>query len=104
MNTNPWHVNPIKKGVLGELSKIQEELDEALDAEQQGQDIMEICELTDIIGACAARAQKKYGLSLDQLVKFSKLRSQVALAQSATDNAPVVEISAPVPEEPKPQP
>lgn len=74
---SPWHTRAIKKGELGELSKIEEELEEAKDAQEQGQDFMLLFELSDIIGACGLVAQK-YGMTLDQLVKFSKLRSQVA--------------------------
>jgi hypothetical protein len=72
-----FHKREIKKGVYGDLSKIQEELDEAYDSEEQGQDLMLLIELSDIVGACAGVA-KKYGLSLDQLVTFAKLRSEVA--------------------------
>jgi hypothetical protein len=76
-----WHVNSIKKGKLGELSKIAEELEEAIDAEQQGQDLMLMFELSDICGACGKVAEK-YGFNLKQLVKFSKLRSKVAETQN----------------------
>lgn len=72
-----WHIREIEKGKLGELSKVREELEEAVDSEEQGQDLMLLFELSDIIGACGLVANK-YGFSLDQLVKFSKLRSEVA--------------------------
>lgn len=72
-----WHKSKIVKGELGELSKVQEELEEALDAEEQGQTLMLLFELSDIIGACGLVAAK-HGMSLDDLVKFSKLRSEVA--------------------------
>jgi len=72
-----FHKRKIKKGVFGELSKIQEELDEAFDAEEQGQDLVLIIELSDLVGACAGVA-KKYGITLKQLVKFAELRSRVA--------------------------
>lgn len=75
-----WHVRDIKKGVLGELSKIQEELEEAADAQEQGQILMLLFELSDIVGACGIMANKISGLTLDDLVKFSKLRSEVAIA------------------------
>jgi len=74
-----WHTMEITKGELGRLSKIREELEEAEDAEAQGQDLMLLFELSDIIGACGLVA-KRYGMSLDQLVTFSKLRSKVAEA------------------------
>jgi hypothetical protein len=77
-----WHKRPIPKGELGQLSKITEELHEARDAEEQGQDLMLMFELSDIIGACGLVA-KRYGFTLDQLVRFSKLRSEVAIADAA---------------------
>jgi hypothetical protein len=72
-----WHKREIPKGELGELSKIEEELEEAKDAEERGQTLMLMFELSDIIGACGLVAQK-YGMTLKDLVKFSKLRSKVA--------------------------
>jgi hypothetical protein len=75
-----FHKREIKKGIYGELSKIQEELEEAYDSEDQGQDLMLLIELSDIVGACAGVANK-YGMSLDQLAAFAKLRSEVAIAE-----------------------
>lgn len=72
-----FHKREIPRGVYGELSKIKEELEEAYDAEEQKQDLMLLIELADIVGA-AAGVSEKYGMSLDQLVAFAKLRSQVA--------------------------
>lgn len=46
-----FHKREIKKSVYGELSKIQEELEEAFDAEEQGQDLMLLIELSDMVGA-----------------------------------------------------
>lgn len=51
-NLNPgYHVTSIARGTFGELSKIQEELDEAKDAEEQGVQIMILAELADMVGA-----------------------------------------------------
>lgn len=79
-----WHVREIKKGVFGELSKVQEELEEALDAQEQNQPVMLLFELTDIIGAVAGVAAK-HGLSIDDLVAFSKLRTAVLLGDKKED-------------------
>lgn len=66
-----YHVRHINKGHLGELSKVREELDEALDAESQGVDIMVLLELSDLIGAVEAYLEKNYpGISLDDLIKM----------------------------------
>ena len=46
-----YHTVKIKKGELGKLSKIQEELDELRDAEVQGTRIIIHCELPILYGA-----------------------------------------------------
>jgi hypothetical protein len=46
-----YHIRDIRKGELGESSKIQEELDELMDAEDQGNKVLMLCELADIYGA-----------------------------------------------------
>jgi len=61
-----YHKQHIAKGNLGQTSKIQEELDELKDAEEQGIKILAICELADIYGALEARAQQ-YGLTMMDL-------------------------------------
>lgn len=75
-----WHIREIAKGKLGELSKIREELEEAEDALEQDQILMLMFELSDIIGA-AGKVGEKYGMDLDKLVAFSKLRSKVAQSE-----------------------
>lgn len=75
-----YHVRKIEKGTYGTLSKVVEELEEAIDAYEQGQDLMLLIELSDIIGAVEGVA-KKYGMGLDQLHTFAKLRSKVAVEE-----------------------
>jgi hypothetical protein len=53
-----YHLHPIPKGELGELSKLQEELDEAKDAAQQGVRLMVLQELSDLVGAVEAYLAK----------------------------------------------
>lgn len=77
-----FHKVKIKKGKYGELSKIREELDEAFDAEEQGQDLMLLIELSDMLGAIDAVA-RKYGMTLNQLIKFAELRSKVAIEEES---------------------
>jgi hypothetical protein len=55
-----YHIKDIPKGDLGELSKIQEELLEAMDAEEQGNRIMTLLELSDLIGAVEAYLKNHY--------------------------------------------
>lgn len=76
-----FHKKDIKKGVYGELSKIEEELQEAYDAQEQGQDLMLLIELADMVGAIEGVAKTKFGFSLEQLQKFAKLRSEVAIEE-----------------------
>jgi len=67
-----YHITKIEKGQLGELSKIQEELDELKDAEKQRSNIMIGVELADLYGAVEMYAEK-YGLSMDDLKTFSDI-------------------------------
>ena len=46
-----YHLTEIKKGTIGELSKIVEELKEFKDAQYQSAKIMILVELSDLIGA-----------------------------------------------------
>lgn len=71
---NPgYHLHEIKKGKLGTLSKIQEELDEAKDSELQGCKIMTAVELSDLIGAVKAYAEAELGLTLQDLIKMQEV-------------------------------
>lgn len=67
-----YHVTDIKKGVLGSSSKIQEELDELIDAESQKNKILALNELSDIIGAIDAYLSQNFSeISLNDLIKMS---------------------------------
>lgn len=65
-----YHKQKINKGVLGHFSKIKEEFDELEDAYNQKDKILEICELTDLIGAIESYANS-FGLTIEDLIKFS---------------------------------
>lgn len=66
-----YHKRKIEKGVLGEFSKIQEEWEELLDAHEQEDSILQLCELSDLIGAIEAYTKNKYNLQLEDIIKFS---------------------------------
>ncbi len=69
-----YHINEIKKGVVGELSKIYEEVEEIKDAEQQGVDIMLLVELSDLIGAVQLYLEKHHpSVQLTDLIKMSEV-------------------------------
>lgn len=65
-----YHKKEIQKGVLGEFSKIKEEFEELNDAQEQGDKILQICELTDLVGAIEEYI-KKWNITIDDLVQFS---------------------------------
>lgn len=74
--TNPYvskfHKRPIHpRGTYGNLSKLEEELDEVREALEQGQIFMAMIELSDLIGAIGGLAEK-HGYSLEDLIQFSE--------------------------------
>jgi hypothetical protein len=69
-----YHLRAIEKGVLGEPSKVREELEEFLDAEEQGVAIMALVELADLIGAVEAYLASKHpSISLEDLRAMSNV-------------------------------
>lgn len=67
-----YHTRHIEKGVLGESSKIFEEYEEFCDALEQKNDIMALLELSDMIGAIEAYAEKKHNVSLKSVLRMMK--------------------------------
>lgn len=74
-----YHLKKIKKGKLGELSKIREELEEAYDAQAQNAKIMLLIELSDMIGAIEAVAEKN-GSSLADLIKMQQITKRAFIS------------------------
>lgn len=66
-----YHKNEIPKGVVGQFSKIQEEYLELEDAYQQGDKILQLCELSDLIGAIDLYTKTVFNMSLSDLISFS---------------------------------
>lgn len=69
-----YHVSPIKRGVYGEISKIEEEVAEVVDAAGQGNRLMTLVELSDVIGAIDGYLSKHFGgeIILDDLIKLAR--------------------------------
>lgn len=65
-----YHKEPILKGRLGTLSKIEEEFMELKDAENQGDLVLKLCELSDLIGAIECYSGR-FGASIQDLLKFN---------------------------------
>lgn len=69
-----YHLKEIAKGKLGELSKIEEELREAEDAEDQDCKVMVLVELSDMLGAIEAYLEKHFpDFRLEDLKKMSDI-------------------------------
>jgi phosphoribosyl-ATP pyrophosphohydrolase len=68
-----YHIRTIKKGELGAFSKVEEEIEELLDANEQKVHGLIICEMADLIGAIEAYVEKRYNLTLDDLIKMKDL-------------------------------
>jgi len=71
-----YHIKNIKKGILGQSSKIQEELEELIDAEDQGNKIMAQVELSDLYGALEAVAES-YNITMEDLKIMSDTTKRV---------------------------
>lgn len=68
-----YHLAPISKGTLGELSKVKEEIQELEDAIMQDSKILAGHELSDLYGALEAYASKTFNLTMDDLKKMSDI-------------------------------
>jgi len=67
-----YHIAPIPRGVLGELSKIGEEFSELFDAANQGVRVMELVELADLYGAIESYLLNKHpGTTMEDLAAMS---------------------------------
>ncbi len=69
-----YHTRQIAKGTYGKLSKIQEELEELMDAKEQGNLILELVELSDVIGAVTGYLESNHpDVTLENLVDMARL-------------------------------
>ena len=67
-----YHVAEIKRGEYGELSKVLEEAEELKDAMEQGQKLMCLIELSDMLGAIEGYLEKHYaGITMTDLFNMS---------------------------------
>ena len=69
-----YHMRDIPRGELGELSKIREEMDELQDSVAQGARIMQLMEMSDMIGAMEAFMDRHHpGYTMDDLIKMKNI-------------------------------
>ncbi len=67
-----YHKQKIQKGELGHASKIREEYEEFGDAYEQGNPVMELVELSDLLGAIEAYTIKHFNVDLEDLIKMTR--------------------------------
>lgn len=69
-----YHLTKIEKGILGQSSKLLEEVNELIDAESQNCKIMALVELADLYGAIKSYLQQNFpGISMEDLQKMSAI-------------------------------
>ena len=69
-----YHLKKIKKGQIGESSKILEEVLELIDSENQKCKIMNLVELSDIYGALELYLHKNFqGIKMEDLKMMSDI-------------------------------
>lgn len=69
-----YHLDEIKKSRYGSLGKIQEEVEEILDAHRQGSHVMILVELSDLYGAIEGFLEENYpSMKMSDLKKFSDI-------------------------------
>jgi len=78
MENKGYHLIDINKGVVGELSKVYEEIEEVKDADAQGVAIMLLTELSDTIGAIESYLEKHHPtITIEDLIKMNKVTKRV---------------------------
>ena len=70
-----YHLKEIEKGELGKFSKIKEEFQELEDAVNQYDEILILCELSDLYGAMELYIEN-FGMNMQSLEKFSNKTKQ----------------------------
>jgi hypothetical protein len=69
-----YHLTDITRGVIGDSSKIAEEVAELIDAEQQDCKIMALVELSDLYGAMDAYLAKNFpDIKMSDIQTMSKI-------------------------------
>jgi hypothetical protein len=67
-----YHLKPIPKGVVGEVSKIEEEFLEFKDALKQGNDVMALIELSDQLGAIRCWLERNHpSITVEKLITMN---------------------------------
>jgi hypothetical protein len=74
-----YHKREIPRGTFGDFSKVAEEYEELLDAHEQGAKILELCEIADLYGALAGYVEAKFGMTMEDVAKMSRMTTEAFL-------------------------
>lgn len=73
-----YHLANIPRGTYGEPSKILEETLEFQDAIRQGNPVMALCELSDLVGAIQGYLETKHpSISFNELLRMTEATARV---------------------------
>lgn len=81
-----YHTREIKKGKLGEFSKITEEYEELLDGFKQNNPVLQLCEIADLLGALEAYTKKNWNLALPKVYEMTLLTNKAFEDGSRTNS------------------
>jgi len=79
-----YHIREIENGVFGQFSKIKEEFEEFLDAQDQNCTLMALLELSDLLGAVEGYCEKK-SISFTSLISSSVEAAAVVHPENISD-------------------
>lgn len=84
-----YHLVDIPKGKFGEFSKIKEEFLELEDSVNQNDLVMQLCEMSDILGAMKAYLNQKYGghIKFKHLIRLAKGTHRAFLSGERTSES-----------------
>lgn len=84
-----YHKRKILKGKYGDFSKVKEEMLEAIDAHEQGVEIMLLTELSDLYGAIQGYLQKHHpNLNMEDLRLMNERTAEAFKDGSRVESKP----------------
>lgn len=84
-----YHQRQIVKGVLGGWTKIREEYEEFQDACEQGNPVLQLCELADLVGAIERFLEARHpSVSLDDLRTMARATRRSFEAGERVESTP----------------
>lgn len=87
-----YHKNEIKRGEVGDVSKIREELEELEDAIEQGVRVMQLCELSDIVQAIILNLRRHHaGYTIQDLIQMAEVTERAFADGTRVDRNSVKE-------------